>query len=104
VPGTLPVSLQRPAAAKPAPRPKRQWDEHDQRSWDDDEPSYDLDGDRGKALTRADRFGPGARVNHVQFGVGRVVDATGEGRDRKLLVEFPEVGQKTVLARFVTPA
>jgi len=110
-PGALPSSLVRPVpgmsappAAKPAPRPKRQWDDHDQRSWDDDEPSFDLDGDRNQPLTRADRLGPGSRVNHVQFGTGLVVDASGEGRDRKLVVDFPDIGAKTVLARFVTPA
>ena len=103
VPGTLPASLARPAA-RPAPRPKRPpaWsDEHDQRSWDDDEPSYDLDGDRDRP---AGRFRPGVRVNHVQFGVGRIVDASGEGKDQKLVIEFPEIGEKTVLARYVTPA
>jgi DNA helicase-2/ATP-dependent DNA helicase PcrA len=98
------ATFARPAPPRPAPRPKRapfRIDEHDQRSWDDDEPSYDLDGDRDRP---AERFRPGARVAHQQFGVGRVVDASGSGRDRKLLIEFPEVGQKTVLARFVTPA
>ena len=99
------ATFARPSAPRPQARPKRApaWgDEHDQRSWDDaDEPSYDLDGDR---TSPAEKFRPGSRVNHQQFGVGRVVDASGTGRDRKLLIEFPEVGQKTVLARFVTPA
>jgi DNA helicase-2/ATP-dependent DNA helicase PcrA len=88
----------------PPPRPKRSWDEHDQRSYDDDEPSYDLDGGREQPMSRADRIAAGTTVNHVTFGVGRVVDASGEGKDRKLVIEFPQIGQKTVFARFVTPA
>ncbi len=89
---------------RPAPRRSlgTTYDEHDQRSHDDDEPSFDLDGDRGTARLREDRIGAGARVRHVQFGAGRVVDAQGQGKDRKLVIEFPDVGYKTVLARFVT--
>ena len=102
-PGAVPESFARPSPPKPA-RPKPTFDEVDQRSWDDDEPSFDLDGDRSAPKSRGDRIGPGARVTHVQFGTGRVVDASGEGRDRKLVIEFPEIGPKTVLARFVTPA
>ncbi|MCA9678750.1 MAG: UvrD-helicase domain-containing protein [Kofleriaceae bacterium] len=91
------------AGARPAHR-GTSWDEHDQRSYDDDEPSFDLDGDRDRAKVREDRIGPGASVVHGQFGSGRVVDASGQGKDRKLVIDFPEIGQKTVLARFVTVA
>jgi DNA helicase II / ATP-dependent DNA helicase PcrA len=109
LPGSLPASLVRgPRASRPpaaaARRTRPAWDEHDQRSWDDEEPSFDLDGDRERARLDGDRIGPGAQVSHVQFGVGRVIDASGQGRDRKLVIEFPEIGAKTVLARFVTPA
>jgi DNA helicase-2/ATP-dependent DNA helicase PcrA len=72
-------------------------DEHDQRSHDDSEPVYDLDSDtRGEGGPY-----PGNAVDHAQFGRGRVVEASGSGRDRKLVVDFPTVGRKTVLARFV---
>ncbi len=100
-----PMAPRRAAPAQPqARRQTPAYDEHDQRSHDDDEPSYDLDGDRGTARVREDRIGPGAHVSHVQFGAGQVVDASGQGKDRKLLIRFPEVGVKTVLARFVTMA
>jgi len=94
----------RPFATRPpiSRRPVRQFDEHDQRSHDDDEPSFDLDGDRSRPKLGADRISAGASVHHVQFGRGRVVDASGEGKDRRLVIEFPGIGPKTVLARFVT--
>jgi hypothetical protein len=47
---------------------------------------------------------PGALVTHVQFGLGRVIEARGRGTTRKLLIEFSTVGLKTVLERFVEPA
>jgi DNA helicase II / ATP-dependent DNA helicase PcrA len=106
-PGALRAAAAAPPRStvpRPPPRPRRAWDEHDQRSWDDDEPSYDLDADRGDGpKLRADRIAPGATVHHVQFGVGRVIGASGEGKDRKLVIEFAEIGPKTVYARFVTP-
>jgi DNA helicase-2/ATP-dependent DNA helicase PcrA len=101
-PPTRPFFSTRPPPV--ARKPVRQFDEHDQRSHDDDEPTYDLDGDRSRPVLKVDRITPGARVHHVQFGDGRVVDASGEGKDRRLVIEFPGIGHKTVLARFVTVA
>jgi DNA helicase-2/ATP-dependent DNA helicase PcrA len=46
----------------------------------------------------------GAVVSHATFGVGRVIDARGRGKSRKLLIDFSSVGLKTVLERFVEPA
>jgi hypothetical protein len=43
----------------------------------------------------------GSKVNHAAFGVGRVVDSSGAGRDLKVTVDFPSVGRKTVLARYL---
>ncbi len=45
----------------------------------------------------------GLTVRHAVFGVGRVVAADGEGPDAKLTVRFPSVGDKRIVARFVTP-
>ncbi len=45
----------------------------------------------------------GATVRHAVFGVGKVVAADGEGPDAKLTVRFPSVGDKRIVARFVTP-
>jgi DNA helicase-2/ATP-dependent DNA helicase PcrA len=78
-------------------RPKR--DEFDQRGhWDDDVPDMSIDeGELGADV------GTGTTVRHASFGEGRVLQAQGSGRDRKLLIDFGTVGLKTVLARFVEP-
>jgi DNA helicase-2/ATP-dependent DNA helicase PcrA len=82
-----------------APRPARVRDEFDQRVYDDDVPVIRLDDD----LARGDHFPAGSTVRHDSFGTGRVLESRGSGRDRKLLIDFPTVGLKTVLARFVEP-
>ncbi|MHB8417653.1 MAG: ATP-dependent helicase [Myxococcales bacterium] len=45
----------------------------------------------------------GLTVRHAIFGVGRVIAADGDGPDAKLTVRFPSVGDKRIVARFVTP-
>jgi DNA helicase II / ATP-dependent DNA helicase PcrA len=45
----------------------------------------------------------GMTVRHAVFGVGRVVAADGDGPDAKLTIRFPSVGDKRIVARFVTP-
>jgi len=46
-------------------------------------------------------FVPGTRVFHASFGEGRVLDCEGSGPRQKLTIEFPGVGRKTIVARFV---
>jgi hypothetical protein len=43
----------------------------------------------------------GKRVRHPTFGEGRVFLEIGSGAEKKLKVDFPKVGLKTLLARFV---
>jgi DNA helicase-2/ATP-dependent DNA helicase PcrA len=45
----------------------------------------------------------GRLVRHAIFGVGTVELQEGKGRDARLLVVFPQVGRKKIVARFVTP-
>jgi DNA helicase-2/ATP-dependent DNA helicase PcrA len=71
----------------------------DQRTEYDDVPVYDADGDVGGSS-----FDRGAMVSHSSFGTGKVLESRGEGADQKLLIQFPAVGLKTILARFVEPA
>ena len=47
------------------------------------------------------QIGAGATVIHASFGTGRVIEAQGQGKGRKLLIQFSAVGLKTVMARFV---
>jgi len=46
---------------------------------------------------------PGQPVWHNTFGTGRVVEADGGGAQARLTIDFPEVGTKRVVARFVKP-
>lgn len=43
-----------------------------------------------------------ARVSHPRFGEGQVLSRIGDGEGSKLVIAFPE-GERTLLARFVTP-
>jgi DNA helicase-2/ATP-dependent DNA helicase PcrA len=45
----------------------------------------------------------GMRVQHTQFGRGVVLSVNGTGANAKLTVRFDSVGEKTVLARFLSP-
>ena len=46
----------------------------------------------------------GLAVQHPTFGLGRVLAAEGEGGDAKLTIRFRTVGDKRIVARFVTRA
>jgi DNA helicase-2/ATP-dependent DNA helicase PcrA len=54
-------------------------------------------------VSRAPIGATGMTVRHAVFGVGRVVAADGDGPDAKLTIRFPSVGDKRIVARFVTP-
>ena len=73
-------------------------DEFDQRRPDNDEPVFRVDDD---APSRS-AFRSGDQVSHPQLGVGRVIATTGEGKDTKVIVDFPAAGRKTVIAKFLT--
>lgn len=45
-------------------------------------------------------FIPGERVRHRKWGVGTVVDVRGDGEAAEIRVAFPEMGIKTLLARY----
>lgn len=82
-----------------ASKPRRSYDELDQRVHDEREPVFQVESVEAQEL----EVGPtsGAKVNHAAFGVGRVIDTSGTGRDRRVTVDFPSVGRKTVLARYL---
>ena len=71
-------------------------DEFDQRIYDDQDAAYDY-----KEQLGSESFQRGQQVRHASFGLGRILDSRGEGRDCKLLVDFQAVGLKTVLARYI---
>ena len=45
----------------------------------------------------------GQRIFHATFGEGTVMTSQGKGRDEKLTVNFPNIGHKIIVARFVEP-
>lgn len=92
----------------------RAWDPGPRARWDD-EPAADLppeageDGDAGAApgagdlpvhARGSDQPGPGDRVRHAVFGIGRLVAVTGSGASLRLTVDFESVGRKQLLPAF----
>ena len=83
--GGLPAAgawAQRPAAAPAA---------------EDDLPSFDRSNPEGG-------FRVGGRAVHVRFGTGQVIDIAGYGAEAQLTVQFPQIGVKKIVARFLKPA
>ncbi len=116
------VGFLSPSAGPPmtAPRPPRvkkpARDELDQRSWDgDDVPAVDVHADLSSDLSDTgeglvgvdgvdvDPFAPGRTVRHAAFGPGRVLSVRGAGWQRRVVVKFSSVGEKTVDARWLQP-
>lgn len=42
----------------------------------------------------------GMQVQHAKFGIGKVISIEGSGKDRKAVVFFDNIGQKTLLLAF----
>jgi len=80
-------------------RQPRSYDEMDQRTPDTD-PVYQLDADVPAPLA----FRTGDQVSHMMHGLGRVVAVSADGKELKVIVDFPEAGRKTILAKFLRQA
>ncbi len=79
-------------------RPSQRRDEFDQRI-EYDEPVYQVEGSSG--------FVVGAAVTHEVLGAGRVVaisNSGGAGKQQLVVVDFGDVGRKTVQAKFLRPS
>lgn len=92
----------KPRGRSAAERRKPARDEFDQRTYDDDVPVYEVESDVDRLSDRT--IDAGDIVNHSKFGEGRVIKADGQGKYRKLLIDFDDFGLKTVLERFVERA
>ncbi|MEE8410169.1 MAG: 3'-5' exonuclease, partial [Myxococcota bacterium] len=87
-------------------------EDRDQTPFDDDLPTYEPEPKRTprKAPPEPDDdgggngFRRGMRVHHATFGEGQILKTEGTGSKLKLTIEFPEVGRKVIVARFVEPA
>lgn len=88
-------------------RPRQQqqsYDEFDQSSGYEDFPVYSADDQVDfDQSPESEPVAAGATVRHASFGMGRVVCSKGSGKDQKLLIDFPTVGEKTVMVDYVQP-
>ena len=55
----------------------------------------------GTSTPGAVAMAQGTRVRHTQFGEGKVLASQGAGPLAKLTVQFPKVGPKVVVAKFL---
>jgi DNA helicase-2/ATP-dependent DNA helicase PcrA len=42
----------------------------------------------------------GMRVSHAKFGIGKVLSVEGSGTDRKAVIFFENLGQKTMMLQY----
>jgi DNA helicase-2/ATP-dependent DNA helicase PcrA len=74
------------------------------RSYDDDGPRVDRSYDQSANYSSMGGDDVvGMRVRHAQFGEGKILSVDGQGPNAKLTIDFPSVGLKRVIARFVQP-
>ncbi len=64
----------------------------------DTEPVFDADSGQLSVP-----LGPGVKVHHPSFGVGKLVKMDGQGDDAKCTVLFPGRPMKKIMAKFLTP-
>jgi DNA helicase-2/ATP-dependent DNA helicase PcrA len=64
----------------------------------DDVPVIDRGGGTESGFVR------GGRASHVRFGIGLVQDISGYGAEAQITVQFPQIGVKKIVARFLRPA
>jgi DNA helicase-2/ATP-dependent DNA helicase PcrA len=57
-------------------------------------------GQQGFENSDLDLLQPGMEVEHVRFGMGKVIGMEGTGPNKKATIFFREVGQKQLLLRF----
>ncbi|NUN15543.1 MAG: UvrD-helicase domain-containing protein [Myxococcales bacterium] len=58
--------------------------------------------DRSSAQYDDEQPGPGTRVRHGTFGIGTIQKIDGVGQDARVRVLFPSVGEKSIVARFLS--
>ena len=58
--------------------------------------------DDARGAGGAPGFPVGSTVMHTTLGAGRVLAVSGSGKDQKVVVDFGVIGEKTVLARFLS--
>ena len=61
------------------------------------EPRFTPSASRARATSA---LRPGVLVHHARFGEGRIVDASGSGKDRRVTVLFSKAGRKRLVAQY----
>jgi DNA helicase II / ATP-dependent DNA helicase PcrA len=91
---------ERRVASRPAPAPqiRRKSESLSGQHWEPDDVAA---GPPPPALAADDGFETGVRVFHATFGEGRVTSSEGMGPRKKLTIDFPGVGRKVIVAKFV---
>ena len=85
---------------------------YDQSSPADDDQSFNqappddwglVDPDDGRASADASspKVAPGTTVSHSRFGIGEVLAVSGDGDKARLTIDFPTVGEKKVIRKFL---
>ena len=78
--------------------------EYDQSVHYEEFPEYSVDNEMDfDQSAESIAIAAGMAVRHSSFGTGRVLSTKGQGEGQKLVIDFPTVGLKTVLSRFVEP-
>ena len=106
--GSQPVQAWRPATS-PARPAVAAWASSGAQAWPAHKPVVAAPVAVADDVPEIDRsegqvgFQVGGRAAHVRFGVGKVLDIAGYGGEAQLTVQFPAVGVKKVVARFLRP-
>ncbi len=98
----LPDRVDPRTSARAAARPVRPAEPGQIRVEYDEDAGGGGDDDDGSSDSMGLRIG--GRLRHAQFGVGEVRGWQSVGADLKVTMRFPQVGIKTILARFLTRA
>ena len=54
----------------------------------------------GRENTKNQKLQPGMRVNHERFGQGKILQIDGLSDNKKAIIFFDGIGQKTLLLKF----
>lgn len=101
--GTARPSDRAPSRAGGAGKAWTDDSEDDPRRYEDVPPKPAAAATSAPRKSRPSESWKGRNVIHAVFGVGRVEAQEGDGPEARLLIVFPQVGKKKIVARFVRP-
>ncbi len=60
-----------------------------------------IESEIDEGVKKVKRPKPGLLVSHKIFGIGKILEVSGEGKNAKLKIYFKNFGKKTIISRFV---